>query len=147
MFKTKQQFYIYDYIDTNVFTDGIITSLEISIPVFNLSDPITTSHNGTGFFAEIPNGIKFVQINHLRVAEEWVLAKEYDIDGMLKMILSNGLNSNQTELVYEKIIENFLDKEAMLLPEYNFYVYDTLVGLNRDLGRIKWETRGKTNGK
>lgn len=147
MFKTKQQFYIYDYIDTNVFTDGIITSLDISVPVFNLSDPITTNHSGTGFFAEIPNCIKFVQINHLRVAEEWVLAKEYDIDGMLKMILSNGLNSNQTELVYEKIIENFLDKEAMLLPEYNFYVYDTLVGLNRDLGRIKWETRGKTNGK
>jgi hypothetical protein len=145
MFKTKQQFYIYDYIDTNVFTDGIITSLEISVPVFNLSDPIQTDNSGIGFIAEIPNGIKFISSKHLRVAEEWLLAEEYDIDGMLKMILSNGLNSNQTELVYEKIIENFLDKEAMLLPEYNFYVYDTLVGLNRDLGRIKWQSRGKNN--
>lgn len=145
MFKTKQQFYIYDYIDINVFTDGIIGSLEIALPVFNLSDPITTNHNGTGFIAEIPNGIKFVQIKHLKVAEEWLLAEEFDIEGMLEMIAANGLNSDQTELVYEKIIENFLDKEAMLLPEYNFYVYGTLVGLNRDLGRIKWETRGKTN--
>jgi hypothetical protein len=146
MFKTKQQFYIHDSIDINDITDGIISSLEIALPVFNLSDPITTSHSGTGFFAEIPNCIKFVQIKHLRVAEEWLLAEEFDIEGMLEMIAANGLNSDQIEDVYEKIIENFLGKDFTFLPEYNFYVYDTLVGLNRDLGRIKWQSRGKNNG-
>ncbi len=145
MFKTKQQFYIYDYIDINVFTDGIIGSLEIALPVFNLSDPITTNHNGTGFFAEIPNSIKFVNINHLRVVGEWELALSYDIEEMLKKITSKGLNSNQIDLVYEKIVDNFVDKEAMLLPEYNFYVYESLASLNNELSRIKWVTRGKNN--
>ena len=94
MFKTKQQFYIYDYIDTNVFTDGIITSLEIALPVFNLSDPITTNHSGTGFFAEIPNCIKFVQINHLKVVGEWELALSYDMEEMLEKITYKVLNSS-----------------------------------------------------
>jgi hypothetical protein len=145
MFKTKQQFYIYDYIDINVFTDGIIGSLEIALPVFNLSDPITTNHSGTGFFAEIPNCIKFVQINHLKVVGEWELALSYDMEEMLEKLTSKGLNSNQIDLVYEKIVDNFVDKEAMLLPEYNFYVYESLASLNNELSRIKWQSRGKNN--
>lgn len=145
MFKTKQQFYIYDHIDTNVITDGIISSLEISLPVFNLSDPIKTDNSGIGFIAEIPNGIKFISSKHLRVAEEWLLAEEFDIEGMLEMIAANGLNSDQIEDVYEKIIENFLGKDFTFLPEYSFYVYDALVRLNRDLGRIKAPSRGENN--
>lgn len=145
MFKTKQQFYIHDSIDINDITDGIISSLEISLPVFNLSDPIKTDNSGIGFIAEIPSGIKFISSKHLRVAEEWLLAEEFDIEGMLEMIAANGLNSDQIEDVYEKIIENFLGKDFTFLPEYNFYVYNTLVGLNRDLGRIKWQSRGKNN--
>ena len=145
MFKTKQQFYIYDYIDINVFTDGIIGSLEIALPVFNLSDPITANHNDTGFFVEIPNGIRFVRIDRLRVVGEWELALSYDIEEMLKKITSKGLNSNQIDLVYEKIVDNFVDKEAMLLPEYNFYVYESLASLNNELSRIKWQSRGKNN--
>lgn len=146
MFKTKQQFYIHDSIDINGITDGIISSLEISLPVFNLSDPIKTDNSGIGFIAEIPNGIKFISSKHLRVAEEWLLAEEFDIEGMLEMIAANGLNSDQIEDVYEKIIENFLGKDFTFLPEYSFYVYDALVGLNRDLGRIKAPSRGKNNG-
>lgn len=145
MFKTKQQFYIYDSIDVNDLTDGIISSIEILLPVFNLSDPITTTHNGIGFMAEIPEGIKFVSINNLKVVGGWMLRQEYDIQGMLKRIESNGLNSDQTELVYERIIEKFLDEEVTFSLEDSFYIYGALARLNRDLRRIKSDSRGNDN--
>lgn len=74
-----------------------------------------------------------------------MLRQEYDIQGMLKRIESNGLNSDQTELVYERIIEKFLDEEVTFSLEDSFYIYGALARLNKDLRRIKSHSRGNDN--